>query len=196
MQMRNQILPLLMAATAITIFVVLGHGLTLLLTFVPAMLISVVLYYAVTQNSPLPASKHFLTLYWLALAVQFLHFAEEFVTGFNTRWPVEIFNTSPYDTNAFVVFNMLAWAMFVLGGLALYRGIKFPMLIVWFFVVMGVLGNGIQHPIYAFIAGGYFPGLYTSFLHLVLGVLLITTLIRESAALGQANEACSERATA
>jgi hypothetical protein len=48
----------------------------------------------------LPDGRSFLPLYFTVLAVQFLHFAEEFVTGFNSRFPA-MYGGDPYPLNTF-----------------------------------------------------------------------------------------------
>ncbi|WP_258303470.1 HXXEE domain-containing protein [Haloferax larsenii] len=127
----------------------------------------------------MPEPSRVLPVYLVAFGVQFLHFAEEFTTEFYTRWPVEVFNAAPFELSTFVQINMVSYAAFALGAIAIYRGIKGPMLIVWFFTLMGVIGNGILHPIYPILATGefgYFPGLYTSITYLILGPLLFSRL--------------------
>jgi hypothetical protein len=46
---------------------------------------------------------------------------------------------------------------------------------------MGVMFNGVQHPVYSLMVKGYFPGLWTSFLDLALGPLLLKRLLLTSA---------------
>ncbi|WP_267643885.1 hypothetical protein [Haloarchaeobius amylolyticus] len=127
----------------------------------------------------MPDPSRVLPVYLVAFAVQFLHFAEEFSTEFYTRWPVEVFNAAPFELTTFVQINMVSYAAFALGAVAIYRGIKGPMLIVWFFTLMGVIGNGVLHPVYPILATGefgYFSGLYTSVLYLILGPILFSRL--------------------
>ncbi|WP_159500054.1 hypothetical protein [Microbacterium sp. 18062] len=83
----------------------------------------------------------------------------------------------------FVWGNMGSYAAFTLGALALYKGWRVPLLIVWFFAIMGVAGNAIGHLIYAVIAGDvWFPGTVTSLAYWVIGPVLILRLWRESRA--------------
>jgi hypothetical protein len=72
----------------------------------------------------------------------------------------------------FVAFNMVAYSLFILAGLGMYKGVRWSMIIVWFFVFAGVIGNAIWHPLMALRVGGYFPGLYTSFAYLIIGPIL------------------------
>lgn len=156
-------------------FAYASHGPSLTVTFVPAMALSYGLYLSRTARRPMPDPDRVLPLYLAALAVQFLHFAEEYITGFNVLWPA-LFGATPYAAGTFVAFNMAAYTAFILGALALYRGVRPPMLLVWFFAVMGVMGNAVLHPIYCLVVGGYFPGLWTSLAYLVLGPLLLRRL--------------------
>ena len=164
-----------MAAGAIALFWRVSHGNTLRYTFVPAMGLSYLCHMASTAKQA-PDPKEVLPLYQVALASQFLHFTEEFATGFYRRWPEEIFHTEPYDLNTFVAINMVSYAAFTLAGLAMAKGVRPLLLIAWFFMLMGVLDNAIQHPIYALKVRGYFPGLYSSSLYWVLGPMLVRRL--------------------
>jgi hypothetical protein len=119
-------------------------------------------------------------LYFVALAVQFLHFSEEYATRFNVRWPVEIFASTAYDQTLFLLVNMISYFFFVIAGVAMLKGIKFPLIIAWFFVIMGVCIQAIQHTVYAIMVGGYFPGLYTSLICYILGPMLIIKFIKIS----------------
>ena len=41
----------------------------------------------------------------------------------------------------FIWGNMGSYAAFTLGALALFKGWRVPLLIVWFFAIMGAMGN-------------------------------------------------------
>jgi hypothetical protein len=66
--------------------------------------------------------------------------------------------------------------VFIIGGIALLKRIPELYLPAIFFAVMGVMFNGIQHPVYSVMVKGYFPGLWTSFLDLALGPALLKRL--------------------
>jgi hypothetical protein len=116
-------------------------------------------------------------LYMFALAWQFVHFLEEYFTGFQYRWPVEIFEARPYPDRQFVAINVGSYTLFVLSGIALLKNIPEFVMPAVFFVVMGVVGNGIQHPIYSVMVRGYFPGLWTSIPNLIIGPILLRELL-------------------
>ncbi len=50
------------------------------------------------------------------------------------------------------------------------------MFVAMFFVVYGMAGNAIGHIAYCIMVKGYFPGIYTSFLNLLLAPVLIKHL--------------------
>src|SRR5271169_1320192 len=70
-----------------------------------------------------------LPIYLLAIAVQCLHFTEEYVTGFQHQFP-RLFGGDWSDAR-FVAFNMLWLAAFVLAGLGVYRRVPLAYFIVF-----------------------------------------------------------------
>ncbi|WP_423743461.1 HXXEE domain-containing protein (plasmid) [Haladaptatus sp. SPP-AMP-3] len=172
---KNAVVPGVVALALIAVFWYLSPGLSLIVTFVPTMALAYVAHLLTTARE-MPDPKRVLPVYLVAFSVQFLHFSEEFITGFYYRWPQEIFHAQPFHVKTFVLINMLSYCAFALGAVAIYKGVNGPMLIVWFFTIMGVVGNGIQHPIYSLLVGGYFPGLFTSLLYWVLGPVLFLRL--------------------
>jgi Protein of unknown function with HXXEE motif len=169
----NLIVPTAIAIIAITIFIFVHPGMRLL--FLPAMVAAYVCYLLTSYNRT-PKPERILPIYLLALAIQFLHFAEEYVYGFYYRVAGLVDGMPPINTNLFVTFNMIAYCFFILGGLGLYKKVKFSMILVWFFAIAGVIGNAIWHPLFAVKVGGYFPGLYTSFAYWIVGPILLKRL--------------------
>ncbi|HKO96512.1 MAG TPA: HXXEE domain-containing protein [Pyrinomonadaceae bacterium] len=168
----NLVVPAVIAIIAIAIFVLVHPAPRL--SFVPAMLVAFVCYLR-TSYREMPRAERVLPIYLTALAIQFLHFSEEYVYGFPQRVPEIMAGMPPFDVNVFVAFNMIAYCLFLLAGLGMYKGVKFPMVIVWFFAIV-VLGNAIWHLLLTFRVGGYFPGLYTSFAGWILGPVLLRRL--------------------
>jgi len=169
----NLIVPVAITITAIVIFFLVHPAQRF--SFAPAMVAAFVCY-LLTSYREMPRVDRVLPIYLLALAAQFVHFTEEYIYGFPLR-VTEILSGMPaFEPNLFVAFNMIAYSLFLLAGLGMYKGIKFPMVIVWFFVIGGVLGNAIWHPLLALKVGGYFPGLYTSFAYWILGPILVRRL--------------------
>jgi hypothetical protein len=95
-------------------------------------------------------------LFLIGLAAQSLHFMEEFVTRFEDRFPA-LLGLPAWSEDFFVVFNLTWLCVWILSAIGLQRGYRL---------------NGVAHPILAVVARGYFPGLITSPLLGVVGVLL------------------------
>jgi hypothetical protein len=109
-------------------------------------------------------------LFLVGLAGQCLHFTEEFVTRFPDRFP-PLLGLSAWSESFFVVFNLTWLCIWILSAIGLQRGYWFALFPVWFFAIGSIL-NGIAHPLLAILVRGYFPGLITSPLVGVLGLLL------------------------
>jgi hypothetical protein len=118
----------------------------------------------------------------IGVAVQCLHFTEEFVTRFQDRFPA-LLGLSAWSENFFVVFNLLWLSIWALSAVGLLKGYRIALFPIWFFAIGGIV-NGIAHPVLALLTRGYFPGLITSPLLGVVGVLLwrrLHVLTRSSA---------------
>jgi hypothetical protein len=175
----NLIVPAVIAIISIVIFFLVHPAQKF--SFVPAMVVAFVCYLR-TSYREMPRVERVLPVYLVALAIQFLHFTEEYVYGFHQRVTEIMEGMPPFNINVFVTFNMIAYCLFLLAGLGMYKGIKFPMIIVWFFAIC-VLGNAIWHLLLTLKVGGYFPGLYTSLAGWILGPILLKRLWkRESVA--------------
>jgi hypothetical protein len=172
-RLTDLVAPIAIAIGAIVIFF-LVHPLQKFF-FVPAMIVALVCYF-LTSYRKMPKPERVLPLYLLALAIQFLHFTEEYLYGFQFRVTEILDGTPPFTADVFVAFNMIAYCLFLLGGLGMYKGLKFPMIVVWFFTIAATLGNAVLHPLLAVRVGGYFPGLFTSFAYLILGPILFMRL--------------------
>src|SRR5256885_3660637 len=155
----NLIVPSLIVIISIVIFLLVHPAQRL--SFVPVMVVAFVCYLR-TSYREMPEVERVLPVYLIALAIQFLHFTEEYVYGFHQRITEIMAGMPPFNVNVFVAFNMIAYSLFLLAGMGMYKGLKFPMIIVWFFAI-AFLGNSIWHLLLTFRVGGYFPGLYTSF---------------------------------
>lgn len=95
----------------------------------------------------------------LALAVQSLHVAEEFLAGFHLRVPA-LLGLEPWSGGFFVAFNLIwlaIWAL-AIGAFASGRAGLAAAAALWFLALAGV-GNALWHSLLALAAGGYFPGL-------------------------------------
>lgn len=155
-----------------------SSGYTLIITFVPGVL-AALLFYFLTFYKKQAEPQNILPLYLLALGVQFIHFAEEFVGGFNHKFPA-LFNSPEYPINLFVLFNMFAYCAFLMGGIMIYKKKTTMMIVPLFFVVYGTIGNAIAHVIFAIMVNGYFPGLYTALVYWIIGPVLIHRIWNET----------------
>jgi hypothetical protein len=121
-------------------------------------------------NSDRPARGRAARLLLIGVALQCLHFAEEFATHFHERYPA-LLGLRAWPPAFFVAFNLVwlvVWALSAFGLRAGFRPAFFP---AWFFAIAAVV-NGIAHPVLAILARGYFPGLVTSPLLGVAGIAL------------------------
>jgi hypothetical protein len=109
-------------------------------------------------------------IFLFGLAAQCLHFMEEAVTGFPERFP-QLLGLPAWPADFFVVFNLTWLSIWTLSTIGLHRGYWFALFPIWFFAI-GSIANGIAHPLLAVAVRGYFPGLITSPIVGVLGVLL------------------------
>jgi hypothetical protein len=113
-------------------------------------------------------------LFLIGLSAQCLHFMEEFVTGFQDRFPA-LLGLPAWSRNFFVAFNLIWLSIWVLSAIGLRSGYRIPLFPVWFFAIAATV-NGIAHPVLAVGARGYFPGLITSPVLGVVGMLLWRSL--------------------
>ena len=111
-----------------------------------------------------------------AVAAQSVHFLEELATGFHERLP-ELFGRPPMPLWFFVSFNVLWLAIWALSARGLAHRSRAALFPLWFLGLASV-ANGGAHPLFSAATGGYFPGLLTSPLVGVVGLLLVRRLLR------------------
>ncbi|MBT8402018.1 MAG: HXXEE domain-containing protein [Rhodothermia bacterium] len=110
----------------------------------------------------------------VGVAWQCIHFTEEFATGLNVKLPA-LLNLTPWSENFLVAFN-LAWvAIWILSAVGVRRNVRVAYFPVWFFGV-AMLANGLLHPLVSLYVRGYFPGLVTSPVAGLIGVVLVRRL--------------------
>jgi hypothetical protein len=117
------------------------------------------------------------SLYLVGIAIQCLHACEEYLTDFHATFPEWTFGYR-WSDRLFVAFNLIWLCIFVLTAWGVFNQVRLAYLVVWFFALVGGVGNGIFHPVLSMIWGGYFPGLITSLAHLVVGILLVKELVK------------------
>jgi len=135
------------------------------------------LYLAIARSgaaSEPEARDRFVRLLLVAITVESVHFVEELTTGFHHRFP-EFLGLADWPTAFFVVFNLVWIALWILSAFGVRAGVEAAYFPIWFLVI-GMMLNGIVHPLLALASGGYFPGLVTSPVTGVLGFVLCPKL--------------------
>lgn len=117
-------------------------------------------------------------VYLFGLAVQCLHFLEEYLTGFQREYP-QTLGMEPWSDQFFVSLNLIFLAVFILAALGLLLQLRAAYVVVWFFAI-AMTGNGVVHPALSLWRGGYYPGTITAPLHLIVGIVLLTQLVKIS----------------
>ena len=168
----------IIAIAMATAFATLSHGRSLWVTFLPGLGFAwLVFAWMQVRRIELPRAEKFAPLFFAVLAIQFLHFAEEFMTGFRTFFPA-LYAGAPYGENLFVWFNMISYAAFTLACvLAFYKNLRFLLVPVLFFIIYGATGNAISHTWWAIDAGAYRPGLITAQAYWIAGPVLLHALL-------------------
>ncbi len=103
-----------------------------------------------------------------------LHFIEEWQTGFHMRFPM-LLGLAPWTSAFFVSFNLFFIAIWTLS-LAVLRSQTHMALFPLWFLAIAATANGIAHPLFSAVAADYFPGLLTSPLVGICGVMLMRAL--------------------
>jgi hypothetical protein len=114
-------------------------------------------------------------LYLLGIAAQCLHCGEEYLTGFQQKFPA-LFGYE-WSGQRFVVFNLIWLALFLLAAVGIWRKVSLAYLIVLFFVIIGQVANGIAHLAFAIARRSYFPGTITAPVILIIGIALTGKLL-------------------
>lgn len=161
-----------------TAFTLLSHGASLLVTFVPGVAFAwLVFAWMYAAKTTLPDIDAFVPWFFATLAVQFLHFAEEYNTGFQRLFP-ELYGGAAYGNEMFVNVNMVMYAVFALSCLLVfYKRWLFLLLPMLFFIVYGAIGNAVSHSWWVAQSQTYFPGFFTSLAYWILGPLLLARLL-------------------
>jgi len=117
-----------------------------------------------------------LPVYLLAIAVQCLHFTEEYLTGFQRQFPQLL--GSDWSDAQFVTFNMVWSAVFVLAAWGVHRQVRVAYVFVVFLGLIGGVGNGASHLFLSVVNRRYFPGAGTAAVCIGVGIALLLRLFR------------------
>lgn len=172
---KDHYIPLVISVAAIAALALWAPAMWIKGIFIFFVMVSLLCYYLVFPKDTIPDLR-LAQGYFVALAIQCLHFIEEYLGEFYVRFP-ELFELPPIGKDEFVLFNLSAYAVFILGGIALFRNYQSLVVIPIFFVLLGVMANGIIHVLLAVWTAAYFPGLYTGLAYLILGPYLIRMLL-------------------
>jgi len=96
----------------------------------------------------------------VTLAMQALHFTEEYSTGFATAFPMRL-GLAPWSDTFFIVFNVGWIALWAFAIATADRLPRAAAVLLWFLAIAAIV-NGVAHPLLAVAAKGYFPGLWTA----------------------------------
>jgi hypothetical protein len=143
-----------------------------------ALSVGLIIAYAVwlnTLNHAIGGNTRVTVIYGVAVLVQALHLLEEYLTGFQRQLP-SIWD-SEWTDHQFLTFNLVWLTIFAMAGFGVAFGVRLAFLVAWFMAIVGGVGNGLFHITLSVFTGGYFPGLATGTVHLVVGVLLIAALV-------------------
>jgi hypothetical protein len=167
------VIAILMAAT----FTYVG-GKPLVVTFIPGLVIALgILIWFYVSQSPIPSGPSLYPLYFGALAWQFIHFTEEFVTGFRQAF-FPLYGHAAISNDLLVGINMFSYFMFAVGFILAFRfRLRFLLLPAAFFIIYGVIGNAISHVWWVILAAGYFPGFLTALVYWIIGPVLLTAFL-------------------
>ena len=159
-------------------FATVSSGRSLLVTFIPGLLIAWLIFaWMYGKRIVLPSAPAFVPLFFATLALQFLHFAEESVTDFRTFFPVH-YGGTPYSNTLFVCFNMFSYTVFSLACvMVFYKRVRFLLMPVLFFITYGAIGNAISHSFWVLDAHAYRPGFFTALPYWIAGPYLLYRLI-------------------
>lgn len=158
-------------------FSIIG-GKPLIVTFTVGLVgVAVIILLMFRNQIDLPDPLHYYPIYFATLAWQFIHFTEEFLTGFRSAFPV-LYGAAPYGANLFVTINTVSYFVFLMACIAVLTGkIRFLVAPMLFFIVYGGIGNAIAHTWWVLYLGEYFPGFYTAQVYWILGPLALAKLL-------------------
>ncbi|MCY7484904.1 hypothetical protein ABE142_22510 [Paenibacillus alvei] len=174
---KDVVIATFLSAFLFLLFCYLSSGYELIVTFALGIVFAYLIFITLYRRKIEPSEPlQVLPFFFGVLAWQFIHFSEEFSTGFATRFPL-IYGGEPYTAQFFVVLNMLSYSCFALAAIFAFIRRKPVLLIpVLFFTAYGALGNAIAHTTWSLYFGEYFPGLYTAQLYWVFAPLLLRKL--------------------
>jgi len=120
--------------------------------------------------------KRIKTFYILGIVILGIHIMEEYLTGFQIKFPGLL--DYSWSDRQYIIFNSIWLLFFLLNVWGLYRKYRVAYFLVWFFAILAGIANGILHPAISIVQGAYFPGLISSPILLVVGIALLKELVK------------------
>jgi len=175
---RDLVIGTVIALVMGTAFTLLSSGLSLIVTFVPGIVFAWLTFvWLYSTKTKLPNGSEFLPVFFAALAVQFIHFAEESAAGFRVNFAL-LYGGAPYSEDLFVTFNMIAYFMFTVTAILVFtRSLRFLLVPSLFFIVYGAVGNAVSHTWWSLYLRAYFPGLVTAQVYWLVGPLVLYRVV-------------------
>ena len=141
------------------------------------LVVAVIVSYAVwLTRSRWPVADRILPVYAFAVLIQCAHLIEEYGNGFHRLFP-PVLGAEPWSDRRFLIFNLIWLAVFVSAAVGLLLGNRVAYLVALFLGIGGGIGNGLGHLVLSARARGYFPGVYTGILALLVGTALTYRLL-------------------
>jgi hypothetical protein len=132
------------------------------------LVVSLIIWLSLNKSYPRKLSN----LYLIGVLIQITHFLEEYYMGLYKELP-SIFNENPWTGSQFIIFNIVWLIIFLLAAIGSFNNIKVSYLIVWFFILIGGIGNGIMHIALSLLKKEYFPGTVTAIFLFAIGIIMI-----------------------
>ncbi|MEZ4898862.1 MAG: HXXEE domain-containing protein [Saprospiraceae bacterium] len=120
-------------------------------------------------------SQRVITLFMVAFVLMLAHLWEEYHFGFFEVLP-GLFGRSAWPSGQFLRFNSIWLFLFILSIVGAQRGFRCAQLILWFFLLLGCIGNGVLHLGLTIRQGSYFPGAVSSAALFVLGLIILRNI--------------------
>lgn len=201
---RSPVVPLVMyTGISVTVYNLMGPP---ILVLIVPFAIAYVVWFIWFRTRPVPASTAFLRLYIAMYVIQIAHLLEEWNTGFYEAFPAlwgslwfeDPSRYEPWSPVVFINGNLLMDAFWEIAILLFARRNAWANYTFWLFL-SGMMTNAIGHPFYSLYlfatpslqqylateygmhSSWYFPGLFTSFLHLAIVLAMIIQLRRDYA---------------
>ena len=176
---RDLVVGSLIAVVMATVFVQIGST-ALEATFLPSLFAGWAIFaWMYFRKKALPGGAVFIPLYLVGIAWQFIHFNEEFSTGFARMFPI-LYGLPPFSNDRFVSINMISYFLFTVSALLVFvKQLRFLMVPVLFFIMAGALGNAVWHSWWVIWLQGYFPGFVSALVYWVIGFILLNSLIKD-----------------